>query len=53
MYQGCSSNQGLGLIDAKKLVDTAPCAVKEKISPAEAEEIKKKLVEAGAEVEIK
>ncbi|MEA4821100.1 MAG: 50S ribosomal protein L7/L12 [Erysipelotrichales bacterium] len=44
---------GLGLIDAKKLVDTAPCAVKEKISPAEAEEIKKKLVEAGAEVEIK
>lgn len=44
---------GIGLIDAKKLVDTAPVAIKEKISPAEAEEIKNKLVEAGAEVEIK
>lgn len=44
---------GLGLMDAKKLVDGAPCAVKEKISPTEAEEHKKVLVEAGAEVEIK
>lgn len=44
---------GLGLMDAKKLVDKAPVAVKEKISPAEAEEIKKQLVAAGAEVEVK
>ena len=44
---------GLGLMDAKKLVDTAPCNIKEKISPVEAEEHKKALVAAGAEVEIK
>lgn len=44
---------GLSLIDAKKLVDSAPAAVKEGISPVEAEEHKKALVEAGAEVEIK
>ncbi len=44
---------GLGLIDAKKLVDNAPSNIKEKISPAEAEGHKATLVEAGAEVEIK
>ncbi len=44
---------GLGLMDAKKLVDGAPAPVKEKISPVEAEEHKKALVAAGAEVEIK
>ena len=44
---------GLGLIDAKKLVDTAPCAVKEHISQTEAEEHKKALDAAGAETEIK
>jgi len=44
---------GLGLMDAKKLVDGAPAIIKEKISPVEAEEHKKALVEAGAEVEIK
>ena len=44
---------GLGLMDAKKLVDGAPCAVKEHFSPVEAEEHKKALTEAGAEVEIK
>ena len=44
---------GLGLIDAKKLVDSVPCAIKEKISPAEADGIKAKLVEVGAEVEVK
>ncbi len=44
---------GLGLIDAKKLVDGAPVTIKEKISPAEAEGHKTSLVEAGAEVEIK
>jgi large subunit ribosomal protein L7/L12 len=44
---------GLGLMDAKKLVDKAPTPIKEKISTAEAEEIKKQLVAAGAEVEVK
>ena len=44
---------GLGLMDAKKLVDGAPCNVKEHISQVEAEEHKKTLVAAGAEVEIK
>lgn len=44
---------GLGLMDAKKLVDQAPVAVKEKISPVEAEEHKKALEAAGAEVEVK
>ena len=44
---------GLGLMDAKKLVDAAPSPIKEHISPVEAEEHKKALVEAGAEVEIK
>lgn len=44
---------GLGLMDAKKLVDAAPSIVKEHISPVEAEEHKKALVAAGAEVEIK
>jgi len=44
---------GLGLMDAKKLVDAAPVTIKEKISPVEAEEHKKTLVAAGAEVEVK
>jgi large subunit ribosomal protein L7/L12 len=44
---------GLGLMDAKKLVDAAPSKIKEKISPVEAEEHKKALVAAGAEVDIK
>ena len=44
---------GLGLMDAKKLVDAMPAAIKEKISPVEAEGYKKTLVDAGAEVEIK
>ncbi len=44
---------GLGLMDAKKLVDGAPSKIKEKISPVEAEEHKKALVAAGAEVEVK
>ena len=44
---------GLGLMDAKKLVDGAPCNVKEHISQVEAEEHKKTLVAVGAEVEIK
>jgi len=44
---------GLGLLEAKKLCDTLPAPVKEHISPAAAEDIKKQLVEAGAEVEVK
>jgi large subunit ribosomal protein L7/L12 len=43
----------LGLKEAKELVDNPPKPVKEGASKEEAEEIKKKLVEAGAEVEIK
>ena len=43
---------GLGLKDAKALVDEAPKTVKEGISKADAEELKKKLEEAGASVEI-
>lgn len=44
---------GLGLKDAKALVDAAPKAVKEKISKEEADAAKAKLEEAGAEVEVK
>ena len=44
---------GLGLKEAKDLVDAAPKAIKEGVSAAEAEEIKAKLTEAGATVEIK
>jgi large subunit ribosomal protein L7/L12 len=44
---------GLGLKEAKDLVDGAPKAVKEGINKAEAEEIKKKLVEAGGTAELK
>jgi len=44
---------GLGLADAKKLVDAAPAAIKEKISRDDADAAKAKLEEVGAEVEIK
>ena len=44
---------GLGLKEAKDLVDGAPKAVKEGVTKAEAEEVQKKLVEAGATVELK
>jgi len=44
---------GLGLADAKALVEGAPKPVKEGVSKEEAEEIKKKLEAAGAKVEIK
>ena len=44
---------GLGLKEAKDLVDGAPKAVKEGVSKAEAEEVATKLKEAGAEVEVK
>ena len=44
---------GLGLKEAKDLVDGAPKAVKEKVTKAEAEDIKKKLEEQGAAVQVK
>ena len=44
---------GLGLVEAKGLVDKCPSPIKENISPEEAEAIKEKLVAAGATVEIK
>ena len=44
---------GLGLKEAKELVDGAPKAVKEGVTKAEAEEVATKLKEAGAEVEVK
>jgi large subunit ribosomal protein L7/L12 len=43
----------LGLKEAKELVESAPCAIKESVSKDEAEEIKKKFEAAGAQVEIK
>lgn len=44
---------GLGLKEAKALVDEAPKPVKEKVAKAEADEIKAKLEEAGAQIEVK
>ena len=44
---------GLGLKEAKDLVDNAPSVVKEGLAKAEAENLKKELEEAGAEVELK
>jgi large subunit ribosomal protein L7/L12 len=44
---------GLGLKEAKDLVDAAPKAIKEGVTSDEAEALKAKLVEAGAEVELK
>ncbi len=44
---------GMGLKEAKELVDKAPSAIKEKISKDEAEALKNQLEEAGAEVELK
>lgn len=44
---------GLGLKEAKDLVDKAPAPLKEKVSKAEAEQLKATLEEAGAEVEVK
>ena len=44
---------GLGLADAKAVVEAAPKAIKEGVSKDEAEDLKKKLEEAGAQVELK
>ncbi len=47
------SATGLGLKDAKDMVDSAPSTIKEAATKAEAEELKKQLEEAGATVELK
>ena len=44
---------GLGLKEAKDMVESAPVAVKEGVEKAEADDVKKQLEEAGAEVEVK
>jgi large subunit ribosomal protein L7/L12 len=44
---------GLGLKEAKELVDSAPKEIKEKVSKEEAESLKARLEEAGAEIEVK
>ena len=44
---------GLGLTEAKTLVESAPKAIKEGVNKAEADEIKKKIEEAGGTVEVK
>ena len=43
---------GLGLTEAKELVESAPKAIKENVNPDEAKELEKKLKEAGADVEL-
>ena len=53
IIKAVQSITGLGLMDAKKLVDAVPASIKEHISPVEAEEHKKALEAAGAECEIK
>ena len=64
MLKGAGSNKistikavraitALGLKEAKEMVESAPVAVKEGVSKDEAEEVKKQLEEAGAEVEVK
>jgi large subunit ribosomal protein L7/L12 len=47
------SATGLGLKEAKDVVESAPAAIKEGVTKEEAEELKTKLEEAGAEVEVK
>jgi len=51
--KGVRAATGLGLKEAKAMVESAPVAVKEGVSKEEAEELKKQLEEAGAEVELK
>ena len=53
VIKAVKESAGLGLKEAKELVDKAPVAVKEKVSKAEAEALKAALEEAGAEVELK
>jgi len=53
VIKGVREVTGLGLKEAKELVDNAPKPLKEKVTKEEAESIKEKLTEAGATVEIK
>ena len=53
VIKGVKDVCGLGLKEAKELVESAPKAIKEGASKAEAEEIKAKLEEAGAKIELK
>ena len=53
VIKAVKESAGLGLKEAKELVEKAPVAVKEKVSKAEAEALKAALEEAGAEVEVK
>lgn len=53
VVKAVKSLTGLGLKEAKELVDSAPAPVKEKVSKDEAENLKAALEEAGAEVELK
>ena len=53
VVKAVKENTGLGLKEAKELVDKAPATVKEKASKADAAALKAKLEEAGAEVELK
>lgn len=53
VVKAVKSLTGLGLKEAKGLVDSAPSPIKEKVSKEEAEAVKSQLEEAGAEVELK
>ena len=53
VIKGVREITGLGLADAKAVVEAAPKAIKEGVSKDEAEDLKKKLEEAGAKVELK
>ncbi|MCI4668567.1 MAG: 50S ribosomal protein L7/L12 [Bacteroidia bacterium] len=53
VVKAVKNSVGLGLKEAKALVDSAPAPVKEKVSKEEAEALKTALEEAGAEVELK
>ena len=53
VVKGVKDITGLGLKEAKDLVDGAPKAIKEGVSKEEAEQVKSQLEEAGAEVEVK
>jgi len=53
MVKAVKEITGLGLKESKELVDGFPKAIKEKISKAEAEQVKSQIEEAGGEVEIK
>ncbi len=53
VIKAARSMTGLGLKEAKDLVESAPTTVKEAVTKQEAEELKKRLEEAGASVEIK